>query len=122
MRSSKCETVNRGRPGRVRSTVNSGWPGRVLCTGRVAKRQEAAPCGLSCSFAHILRIDKPRSVVLGGSSTLLRNPHGAASCRVRDPAALTGRRGHPSTYSSARLLRDARLGYVSPKTAVMRLD
>lgn len=28
-----------------------GWPDRVRSTGRVAQRQEAAPCGFNCSFA-----------------------------------------------------------------------
>jgi len=27
----------------------TGWPGRVRSTGRVAQRQEAAPCGFSCT-------------------------------------------------------------------------
>jgi hypothetical protein len=32
-----------------------------------------------------------------GGVKLVWNPHGAASCRFRDPAALTGRRGHPTS-------------------------
>ena len=107
-----------------------GWPGRVRSTGRVAKRQEAAPYGFNCSSAGL-----PRSVCLVGLDLrhqepscpgakcpgayrfesgfacpntsiagvdLHWNPHGAASCRFATrPPYRDGRATRPVVARAA---------------------
>ena len=72
-----------------------GWPDRVRSTGRVAQRQEAAPCRFK--WYRPCRITNLRACYVRRENynDCLR----WSLLSLRDPAALTGRPGHPFEFS-----------------------
>ena len=79
-----------------RAIALDGWPGRaptrkalVRSTGRVAKRQEAAPYARVSKLIH-------RSVIRKDNPLIQFVPAWRCFLSLRDPAALSGRPGHPN--------------------------